>query len=76
VTVTAGDGTYSASQTFAWTVAPAVTVSDPGPQSNTEGNAVAVTLTATDTTGGTPRSSAEQKKAEKGDAALFHPEIP
>jgi hypothetical protein len=59
VTVTASDGTYSASRGFAVTVAPAITVSAPGDQSSTEGQQVALALTATDSTGGTPTFSAD-----------------
>jgi cyclophilin family peptidyl-prolyl cis-trans isomerase len=38
VTVKATDGTFSGSANFAWTVAPVVTVTNPGAQTNTVGN--------------------------------------
>ncbi len=54
-TVTASDADFDeASQTFSWDVSPVVAVTDPGPQSGTEGQAVALQLQATDTAGGTP----------------------
>ena len=46
--------TYSASQDVVWSVAPAVTITDPGPKSDTEGDAVSLSITAGDTTGATP----------------------
>ena len=52
-TITATDGTYSASQTVVWTVSPAVSITDPGPQSSTEGDPVSLQIQATDSTGGT-----------------------
>ncbi len=57
VTITASDGTYSATQTVAWSVAPAVTITDPGPQSNTEGDPINLQVNATDSAG-TPTFSA------------------
>ncbi len=52
VTLTATDlGGASASQAFVWTVAPAVTIPDPGVQSDTEGDTVSLQLTATDAAG-------------------------
>jgi Putative Ig domain len=58
ISVTASDGTYSASQTFTWSVAPAVTITDPGPQSDTEGETASLSITVTDATGATPTFSA------------------
>jgi len=49
VTVTASDGTLSASQTFSWFVSKnVVTLSSPGDQTNTEGDTVSLQLAATD----------------------------
>jgi hypothetical protein len=56
VTVTASDGTHSASQTFNWTVA-RLSVPNPGNLSNLEGTTVSLQITATDS-GGTPSYSA------------------
>ncbi len=53
VTVTATDGTDNASQTFTWRVQSPVTLTNPGNQSNNEGDTVSLSLTATDATGGT-----------------------
>ncbi len=54
-TVTASDGTYSASQTFTWTVSAVgpLTLLNPGDQSNNEGDAVSLPLYASDASGGT-----------------------
>ena len=57
-TITATDGTYRASQDVAWTVAPAVAITDPGPRSNAEGDAVSLQLSATDSTGAAPTFTA------------------
>ncbi len=51
-TVTAGDGTYSDSQTFTWNVSTPVTIAAPGDQSSAEGDAVSLQLHATDASGG------------------------
>jgi Bacterial Ig domain/Putative Ig domain/FG-GAP-like repeat len=54
-TVFAGDGTYSSSDTFNWTIAASgtVTLATPSNQSGTEGNAITtVSLSATDSTSG------------------------
>ncbi len=49
VTVTASDGTLTASQTFNWFVtANAVTLTSPGDQTNNEGDAVSLQLSASD----------------------------
>jgi hypothetical protein len=69
VTVTATDGTYSASQTFDWSIAPAVAITDPGPQSNTEGDVVNLQLQATDAAGGTLAYSATGLPAGLGVSA-------
>ncbi len=53
VTVTAGDGTYSASQTFTWTINPPITLAQPADQTNVEGDTVSLALSATDSTSGT-----------------------
>src|SRR5262249_21206324 len=42
VTVAATDGTLSTSQSFLWTVLPRVVLTDPGAQSNTEGDVVSL----------------------------------
>ena len=52
-TVTAGDGTYSASATFAWNVGDPITITEPGDQANAVGNSVAVQVQATDSGSGT-----------------------
>ena len=53
-TFTAGDGTYSASQTITWTVNPyPVTLNSPGDQTNYDGDAVNLTLSTSDATSGT-----------------------
>ena len=52
VTVTATDGTYSDSQTFAWTVQHLL-LADPGDQTNDDGASVSLPLTATTATGDT-----------------------
>jgi hypothetical protein len=56
VTVSASDGTHSASQTSNWTVA-ALALTSPGDQTGREGTAVSLQLHATDV-GGTPTFSA------------------
>ena len=53
VTVEAGDGTYSTSQTFTWNVSSPVAITVPADQTNNEGDTVALTITATDSTSGT-----------------------
>jgi uncharacterized repeat protein (TIGR01451 family) len=53
-TIIVSDGTYSNSVTFNWTVNSLVSLSDPGDQSNTVGDSVALTLSATDAGSGTP----------------------
>ena len=57
VTVTATDGTYSASQDFDWTVTPATdvtppTIVDPGAQNNTAGDTVSLQILASSAAGG------------------------
>src|SRR5262249_43530757 len=51
VKATATAGPYSASLTFGWEVAAAVTLADPGPQSSSEGEQVSVALDATTAAG-------------------------
>jgi hypothetical protein len=59
VIVTAGDGTYSASQTFTWTVNPyPVSVTNPGSKSNYVSDAVSLSISASDATSGTLSYSA------------------
>ena len=53
VTVTAGDGTYGSSVTFAWTVNSPITLTNPGTQDNMEGDVVSLALNATDASSGT-----------------------
>jgi hypothetical protein len=50
VTVTVSDGQSSASQTFSWTVG-AVSLANPGDQSNTDGDTVSLALSASDAGG-------------------------
>jgi hypothetical protein len=52
-TVTANDGSSSASQTFTWTVNPVVTVTNPGNQTNKVGDNVNLQIQASDAKGGT-----------------------
>ncbi len=56
--VTASDGTYSSSTDIPWSVYGALTVTDQGDQTNPIGATVSVSITATDTTSGTPSFSA------------------
>ncbi len=58
VTVTASDGTYSASQTFNWTVADPVTMAALPDQTQYEGQSPTLTVNASDTSG-TPVFTAE-----------------
>ncbi len=51
VTLTAGDGTYSASTVFNWTVSSPITLTNPGTQSGTEGNAVSLQVQGNDPSG-------------------------
>lgn len=48
VTISATDGTYSASHSFTWTVAPRIAVANPGDQANTAGDMVSLAITAAD----------------------------
>jgi Bacterial Ig-like domain (group 3)/Putative Ig domain/Calx-beta domain len=52
-TITATDGTHSASVTDAWDVSSPITITDSGPQAYNAGDAVSVPITATDTASGT-----------------------
>ena len=58
VTVTAGDGTYSAVVTFTWTINGPVTITLPPDQTNVEGDTVSLTISASDTSMGTLKFSA------------------
>ncbi len=59
VTVTASDGTYNTSQTFNWYVAKdVVTVTNPGDQTNAEGNTVSLPVSASDANNSTLSYSA------------------
>ena len=51
-TVTASDTTYSASQTFGWSVAGAIQLTDPGSQLSYTGTTVSLQLQATDSLSG------------------------
>ena len=53
VTVTANDGTYSASQTYAWDVTNPIAIVQPPDQSNTEGDTVSLALSTSYTGSGT-----------------------
>ncbi len=57
-TVTATNGTTSASETFTWTISNPLSLSLPANQTNNEGDTVALTLTASDSLG-TPSFGAE-----------------
>ena len=52
-TVTATNGTYSASSSFAWAVSGPITISDPGQQNYNAGDAVSLAIAAADTASGT-----------------------
>ena len=53
VTVTASDGTYSASATFNWTINSPITITDPGEQDDSVGQSVSLQIEASDSSGGT-----------------------
>src|SRR5438270_9311740 len=57
VTITASDGSHSASQSFVWTVTPRVALVNPGNQANAIGDSVSLALQAS-TVGGTLSYSA------------------
>ena len=52
VTVIAGDGTNSASQTFAWNVNSPITITGQGDQTNNENDSVSLSITASDSING------------------------
>ncbi len=52
-TVTVGDGTYTNSTSFNWYVGSPIVINDPGDQSNTVGDVVALPVVATDSASGT-----------------------
>ena len=58
VTVTANDGTYSAAAIFTWTINGPVSIVLPPDQTNTEGDTVSLSLSASDSSGGTLKFSA------------------
>ena len=53
VTIEANDGTYSAEQTFNWTINSPVTITTPADQTNNEGDTVSLSISASDTSMGT-----------------------
>jgi hypothetical protein len=53
VTVLANDGTYSAAQTFQWTINDPIVITAPADQTNTEADTVSLSITATDSSSGT-----------------------
>ncbi len=57
-TVTAEDGNTSANVSFAWQVNSPIGISNPGPQSSGEGDAVSLQVQAMDSSGGTPSYTA------------------
>ena len=57
--VTATNGTYSGSGTFTWNVAPAITIIDPGTQTNADGQYVYLPIEATDVRGGLNYAAAD-----------------
>ncbi len=57
-TVTAGDGTTTASTTFLWQVSSPITIAVPGTQYVGEGSAASLQMQATDSSGDTPTWSA------------------
>lgn len=57
-TVTATDGTYTASTQFVWNVSSPLTLTNPGTQTSSEGNTVALSLSATDSNSGATLSYA------------------
>jgi hypothetical protein len=58
VTVTAADGTSSASQTFTWAVTSPITLTTVADQTNDEGDTVSLSVGATDASGGTVQFAA------------------
>ncbi len=59
VTVIANDGTYGASQTFAWNVSDPITITQPADQTNTEGDGPSLSISASDSSSGTLTYAAE-----------------
>ncbi|HKI33735.1 MAG TPA: putative Ig domain-containing protein [Gemmataceae bacterium] len=53
VTIVAGDGTYSSTQTFNWTVNSPITITPPATQTNNEGDSVSLSVSASDSRSGT-----------------------
>ena len=58
VTVSVGDGTSGASQTFTWNVNSPVTITTPADRASTEGDTISLRISATDSAGGTLTYSA------------------
>jgi hypothetical protein len=58
VTIVAGDGTYSTSQTFNWNINSPITITTPADQTNNDGDTVSLTISATDSSS-TPTYSAQ-----------------
>jgi VCBS repeat-containing protein len=58
VDVTATDGTYGQSVQFTWNVTSAISLTNPGTQSNAEGDSVSLSLSASDATSGATLSFA------------------
>ena len=65
VTLVANDGTYSAAQTFAWTVTSPVSLTAPADQSSLEGASVSLSMSASYSGSGTlnPSSIAARSKS-------------
>jgi hypothetical protein len=58
VTVQAASGSYSAEQTFAWTISSPIAITTPASQTSSEGDTVSLSISATDSTSGTLRYAA------------------
>jgi hypothetical protein len=58
VTVTVSDGNNNAQQTFTWTVEPVIALTNPGGQSNADGDTISLALSASDADNGTLSYSA------------------
>jgi hypothetical protein len=59
-TITATDGTYTATETVSWTVNDPVSVTNPGPQNNVDGDQVSMQVYASDAHTGTLTYTASQ----------------
>ncbi len=58
VTATASDGSYDRSQTFVWNVSSPISITNPGTQSGTEGSSASLSISASDSIGGSTLSYA------------------